>query len=570
MISKFTTNRARDFKDFIGYYMCNSCERAIYLGRKPGIPENPCEKPVNNNSSVDATDPEVDEIKDDNKKDPTFKCNAVDNRLKIDNVNKLLSEFGEPPIKLRRVSSVSECKKAISTSVKKLSGSENNNNNPNEVLMNNFKSAFNQTTSRSERIQVLSTLPLDWPIKLIRREFNISKRMVQAAKNIRKKSGFATEIVEAKYTKEEFFNELKNKWSELLKHDFVAKSQASYFSKQKESVEVGEFIVCLDFSENYSFFVQDAIQSHHWSNDQATLHPYVAYYKENGEMKHGNFVMISEKLSHDASSVHLFNTKLIEFLKNKFGADNVKKIKYFSDGAASQYKNKYNFANLINHKNYFAVEAEWNFFATSHGKGACDGLAVSVKRQAYRASLQRDNNKHITTPLSLFQWAESYFKKINFAFCYQKDHDVHEQKYQQRFERTVTIKNTRQFHYYKPLNDVSLQYKTLNSTANDEALPLNHAVMSMDSTNLEPQDKTPAPEANYGTVPPEHAVRLIDSANIKSPPYLHLKETLTYFNDQASKTYVEKYFSTRQATLTAMYIVKYHPKFVRTTLWFQK
>ena len=249
------------------------------------------------------------------------------------------------------------------------------------------------------------------------------------------------------------------KWSELLKHDFVAKSQASYFSKQKESAEVGEFIVCLDFAENYSFFVQDAIQSHHWSNDQATLHPYVAYFKENGEMKHENFAVISEKLSHDASSVHLFNTKLIEFLKNKFGANNVKKINYFSDGAASQYKNKYNFANLMNHKYDFAVEAEWNFFATSHGKGACDGLAGSIKRQAYRASLQRANNNHIITPLSFFQWAKTSFKKINFAYCSQKEHDLHEEKYRHRFERTVTIKNTRQFHYYKPVDDTSLQCK---------------------------------------------------------------------------------------------------------------
>lgn len=281
---------------------------------------------------------------------------------------------------------------------------------------------------------------------------------------------FRSEIVEAKYKKDDFLNDLKNKWPELLKHAFVAKSQASYFSKQKESVEAGEFTVCLDFAENYSFFVQDAIQSHHWSNNQATLHPYVAYYKENGEMKHENFVVISEKISHDASSVHLFNLKLIEFLKNKFGANNIKKIIYFSDGAASQYKNKYNFANLINHKNDFAVEAEWNFFATSHGKGACDGLGGSVKRQAYRASLQRDNNKHITTALSLFEWAESSFKKINFAFCSQEDHDLHEQKYRQRFERTVTIKNTRQFHSYKPLDDVSLQCKLVSE---DEKVIIN-------------------------------------------------------------------------------------------------
>lgn len=91
-------------------------------------------------------------------------------------------EVGEPPIKLRRVSSVSECKKALLTSVKKLSGTDINHNNPNDVLLNNFKSAFNQTNNRSEKNQVLTTFPLDWPIKMIRRELKVSKRMVQAVK----------------------------------------------------------------------------------------------------------------------------------------------------------------------------------------------------------------------------------------------------------------------------------------------------------------------------------------------------------------------------------------------------
>ena len=44
------------------------------------------------------------------------------------------------------------------------------------------------------------------------------------------------------------------------------------------------------------------------------------------------------------------------------------KLIYFSDGAASQYKNYKNFINLCYHENDFGVPAEWNFFATSHGK----------------------------------------------------------------------------------------------------------------------------------------------------------------------------------------------------------
>ena len=52
---------------------------------------------------------------------------------------------------------------------------------------------------------------------------------------------------------------------------------------------------------------------------------------------------------------------------------------YFSDGAGSQYKNRKNFVNLCSHQEDFGVSAEWHFYVTSHGKGACDGLGGTLK-----------------------------------------------------------------------------------------------------------------------------------------------------------------------------------------------
>ena len=39
-----------------------------------------------------------------------------------------------------------------------------------------------------------------------------------------------------------------------------------------------------DFSENYSFVLQDAAQGFHWNNSQETIHPFVAYYMKSGEL----------------------------------------------------------------------------------------------------------------------------------------------------------------------------------------------------------------------------------------------------------------------------------------------
>ena len=58
---------------------------------------------------------------------------------------------------------------------------------------------------------------------------------------------------------------------------------------------------------------------------------------------------------------------------------------YYSDGCAGQYKNRYNIINLCHHK---GLLAEWHFFATSHGKTACDGIGGTAKRLTLNASLQ--------------------------------------------------------------------------------------------------------------------------------------------------------------------------------------
>ena len=91
-----------------------------------------------------------------------------------------------------------------------------------------------------------------------------------------------------------FINQLAKELPIILKYDFLAKSQATYLEELKDTIDEEEFIVTLDFSENYSFHIQDAIQSQHWSKDQSTLHVYVVYFKENGVQKHLNFVVFSE------------------------------------------------------------------------------------------------------------------------------------------------------------------------------------------------------------------------------------------------------------------------------------
>ena len=80
---------------------------------------------------------------------------------------------------------------------------------------------------------------------------------------------------------------------------------------------------------------------------------------------------------------------------------------YFSDGCSGQYKNHKNFTNLSHRHCDYALYAEWHFFATCHGKNACDGIGGTIKRMAAYASLQLSVTGQILPPKSLFEFANS-------------------------------------------------------------------------------------------------------------------------------------------------------------------
>ena len=264
-------------------------------------------------------------------------------------------------------------------------------------------------------------------------------------------------------------------------HDFIAKQQSQFLRSLKEQLEEGHVIILSDFSENYGFVIQDAAQGYHWTNSQATLHPSIAYYKNNGTLKSISCVMVSDSLVHDTIAVSYFQKRLLSVIKGKVEP---KKIFYFSDGAAAQYKNRKNFANLAYHeedygvpaewhffatshgkgpcvgiggKNFanlayheedYGVPAEWHFFATSHGKGPCDGIGGTVKRLATKASLQRTLDCQIQTPHQLYEWAQDNIAGVTTIFCPKGDTAEHETFLKARLEKSITVAGTQKLHAF--------------------------------------------------------------------------------------------------------------------------
>ncbi|XP_071948717.1 uncharacterized protein [Antedon mediterranea] len=217
-----------------------------------------------------------------------------------------------------------------------------------------------------------------------------SENLIDMDDNINYKQWMHTDrttIVSLQAPLQEFLEMVCNSFDKLRQHHFVAKSQVAYLRSLKENIQNDTAIVLLDFAENYSFLIQDAIQGFYWENSQATLHPFVIYYREEGELKCLSTSVISDCLKHDTSAVHAFISSIIPYIKEVLPEKT--RLIYFSDGAASQYKNYKNLSNLCCHNKDHALQAEWHFFATSHGKHACDGIGGTIKRLVAKASLQR-------------------------------------------------------------------------------------------------------------------------------------------------------------------------------------
>jgi len=89
-------------------------------------------------------------------------------------------------------------------------------------------------------------------------------------------------------------------------------------------------------------------------------------------------VVVSDYLAHNKTSAVIFTGDILAKLSER-----VTEVKIWTDGPASQFKNRYVIAAMKElSRNCYDVKLVWNFFATSHGKGPVDGVGGTLKRIA--------------------------------------------------------------------------------------------------------------------------------------------------------------------------------------------
>ncbi|GBN89236.1 hypothetical protein AVEN_197866-1 [Araneus ventricosus] len=97
-------------------------------------------------------------------------------------------------------------------------------------------------------------------------------------------------------------------------------------------------------------------------------------------------VVVSNYMQQDKYDVATFTDVIIENLKKSHAKFNMKNVIYQSDGTVKHFKQKFSLClGTIMHENF-----QWQFTATSHGKGAIDGLGGTIKRRVREATHLRN------------------------------------------------------------------------------------------------------------------------------------------------------------------------------------
>ena len=256
--------------------------------------------------------------------------------------------------------------------------------------------------------------------------------------------GVSYEKVQMNNTISEVFSELQRQLSKFLLHVYVKRVQSSHKELLESRVDGENVLLQVDFSENASLGHQDEIQAVHWTHSQVTVFTSHVWIAKN------SIVIISDYLQHTKLSVYAFMNKIFSILKEKYPS--IKKINVFSDGASSQFKQRFLFSNLHKWEIDFDVDLKWHFFATSYGKGVVDGLGGTLKRSVWRHV--RSGRGEASTPEDFYKVAVARNPNIKVEYiskeCIEKDEDV----MKNYWDGILPIPNTHKVHAVMPFGSL--------------------------------------------------------------------------------------------------------------------
>lgn len=172
---------------FTGLYICASCKTMLYNNKKPcNLDDFNDKNEVIDVENIEEAETDEEEVEVDSvKKDPDFVNSRIDNQVKrmklASSLEKAILQPEQEPLSL----SNNECRILKSISV----NSPFSIDNASIKWISELKNSLT-TSSREQKIFLLTTVPDFWSVRKTACEFEVSRRMVKKAKKLKKEKGY--------------------------------------------------------------------------------------------------------------------------------------------------------------------------------------------------------------------------------------------------------------------------------------------------------------------------------------------------------------------------------------------
>lgn len=186
---------------------------------------------------------------------------------------------------------------------------------------------------------------------------------------------------------DEFLSYMEKTVTTFITHNFRARWQDEQCQKMMKNVPQGVIISHIDFAENYSFAIQNEVQSMYYFSTSVTILVHITMWREGEDIIKQTHFYVSDDKDHDSAYVQHCLLLHWDWLQDSGFIPEEHWV--YSDGCNAQFK----CATAM----YFVArypiltkgcKMRWSYFESAHGKGEWDGAGAVVKRALTAEQIQ--------------------------------------------------------------------------------------------------------------------------------------------------------------------------------------
>jgi len=254
--------------------------------------------------------------------------------------------------------------------------------------------------------------------------------------------------------------QLKLKTPQYLSHVYIKRKQSCFFEYIKDNADDQTVICQVDYAENFGIVNQDQIQSGYWSTKYISIFTAYIWFGGSGGDGH-SFGLVSNSTKHDKYEVITCLEILVNEIVNMM--PDVNQIIFFSDNAASQFKNRYIINHLTTMLDVSGIDFNWNYFASSHGKGIVDGVGGILKRLVW---LEIMAGKGCASAEDFVNICHQKTKTISVLFVKQVQFDITKSMLEKTFSNMINLPGIQKQHHIQALHKNVIQYARYSTSDN--------------------------------------------------------------------------------------------------------